>query len=86
MATGPVWLSKFREVRIKMSSVRYFKKDGGRITSKEFEEVRKQFYKKWTTRFMMFLGLWSDSDYRRKLNKYFSKKGYWVTKIRGSKA
>lgn len=68
-----------------MSSVRYHRQNGQRITAKEFQEISKQFEKKWTTKFMTFFGLWSDSDRRRKLNKYFSKKGYRVTKIGGSK-
>ncbi len=54
----------------------------GPVTMDEFKGVQGEFDKKLKTRVMTKLGFWSDFDKRRKLDKYFLKKGYEVYRRR----
>lgn len=58
----------------------YLKENGSALTFKEFEVIRDLFNKRFRTRIMVGLGLWSDFRRRREFDKYLLKNGYRVIK------
>lgn len=61
----------------------YMNEDGTPLTVDEIKNVSDEFGKKLKTKFMTKFGLWTDFEKRRKLDKYFLKSGYRVSRRGG---